>query len=143
MILKGTILFFAMILFSGRIASQDLDKHKWQNRLIVILTNDTQNETYKKQVDVFEDEEEGFKERKLLVYHVKATEYKMGFGNEDWKKSTQLYNRFKNSDSGFEVLLLGLDGGVKLRQDELLTVKKLYAKIDAMPMRQRELESKK
>ena len=78
----------------------------------------------------------------MLVYHVQATEYKTGFGNENWKRSTQLYNRFKKSDSGFEILLLGLDGGVKLRQDELLTVKKLYAKIDAMPMRQREIESK-
>lgn len=143
MILKGTIIFFVMLLFSGRVASQDLDKHKWQNRLIVILTNDTQNETYKKQVNVFHDEDEGFKERKLLVYHVKAGEYKTGFENENWKKSTQLYDRFKKSESDFEILLLGLDGGVKLRQDELLTVKKLYAKIDVMPMRQREIESKK
>ena len=40
---------------------------------------------------------------------------------------------------GFEVLLVGKDGGVKLRQETPLSVDDLFATIDAMPMRQREM----
>ena len=39
----------------------------------------------------------------------------------------------------FQVELLGRDGGVKARWDNLVGVAELWAKIDAMPMRRREL----
>ena len=132
-----------MISFSGSIAGRDLSHHKWQNRLVVILTSDSQNQMYKNQVEAFRGEKEGFDERKLVVYHVTPTKYKTGFRNQNWKNSTELFNRFKKSESDFEVLLIGLDGGVKLHQNNLLTVQKLYSTIDVMPMRRREIESKK
>ena len=37
-------------------------------------------------------------------------------------------------------LLIGLDGGIKLRQNSILTKEKLFAIIDGMPMRRRELK---
>ncbi|OHX63799.1 hypothetical protein NH26_24710 [Flammeovirga pacifica] len=40
----------------------------------------------------------------------------------------------------FEVVLIGLDGGVKLRQSTILSKKALYDKIDSMPMRRAELQ---
>lgn len=132
-----------MVLLSSNLVAQDLSKHNWKNRLIIILTNDAQNEIYKNQVAEFKDEKEGFDERKLVVYHAIPGKYKTGFDNANWKKSTLLYERFKKSDSDFEVLLIGLDGGVKLRQNSLLTVQKLYSTIDVMPMRRQEIESKK
>ena len=39
----------------------------------------------------------------------------------------------------FTVILVGLDGGEKLRRDGLIAVETLNARIDAMPMRRREL----
>lgn len=131
-----------MVSLSSSLVAQDLSKHNWQNRLIVILTNDEQNEIYKNQVAAFKHEKEGFDERKLVVYHATPNEYKTGFDNPNWKKSILLYERFKKSYSDFEVLLLGLDGGVKLRQNSLLTVQKLYSTIDVMPMRRQEINSK-
>ena len=40
---------------------------------------------------------------------------------------------------GFEIVLIGKDGGVKLRSKTPLDVETLYAVIDAMPMRRREM----
>jgi hypothetical protein len=40
---------------------------------------------------------------------------------------------------GFEVLLIGKDGGVKLRQQEPVGTDVLFAVIDAMPMRRQEM----
>lgn len=138
--MKAIIILF-MVLLSGSISAQDLTQYEWKNRLILILTTDVESETYKKQIETFRNEQEGFKERKLLVYQVTPYKYKTGFSGQDWEKTTTLYEAFKKSDSGFEILLLGLDGGVKLRQSNLLTLQKLYSKIDAMPMRQQEIRS--
>jgi hypothetical protein len=41
--------------------------------------------------------------------------------------------------SGFQVELLGKDGGLKARWDNLVGVSELWARIDAMPVRRREL----
>lgn len=70
-------------------------------------------------------------------------EYKTGLDGENKKKSGRLYKEYKKTDAGFEVILLGLDGGVKLRQNELLQLEKLYGTIDVMPMRRQEIKRKK
>ena len=41
--------------------------------------------------------------------------------------------------SAFQVELMGKDGGLKARWDNLVGVSELWAKIDAMPMRRRAL----
>lgn len=40
---------------------------------------------------------------------------------------------------GFETLLVGRDGGVKLRSREPVGPEELFGRIDEMPMRQREI----
>ena len=41
----------------------------------------------------------------------------------------------------FEVVLIGLDGGIKLRQTKLVSLDKLFTLIDGMPMRRNELKN--
>ena len=43
------------------------------------------------------------------------------------------------SPATFEVLLVGKDGGVKLRREDLVAVSEITALIDTMPMRQNEM----
>jgi hypothetical protein len=44
--------------------------------------------------------------------------------------------------SAFQVELLGKDGGVKARWEDLVGVTELWARIDAMPTRRRELRER-
>ena len=44
-------------------------------------------------------------------------------------------------DVPFEISLIGLDGGIKLSQNEILTAEKLFGIIDQMPMRRIEVEN--
>jgi hypothetical protein len=50
--------------------------------------------------------------------------------------------RFHISPADFTVILLGKDGGEKLRSSKPLTLEKLTSTIDAMPMRQDEVRSR-
>ena len=42
----------------------------------------------------------------------------------------------------FRVVLIGKDGGVKLRQEEPISVADLFALIDSMPMRKQEMRQR-
>ena len=54
------------------------------------------------------------------------------------EEDNQLRDRFKVSKESFVVLLVGKDGGEKLRSEKIVTVDSLNHKIDAMPMRKAE-----
>ena len=137
-------LLFAVPLFSALLGSaQYLSKHRWENRLILILTDDENNSNFQSQLAEFRKDLTGLNERKIIIYQVMPGEYKTGLNGDNKTKSARLYNEYKKTDAGFEVVLLGLDGGVKLQQNELLSLEELYAVIDVMPMRRREIERKR
>ena len=50
--------------------------------------------------------------------------------------------QFKASPGLFTVILVGKDGGVKLRRNTQVKLKDIFALIDAMPMRQEEIRQK-
>ena len=77
-----------------------------------------------------------------MFYFDWRDKYRGGFGDTEWKIVDKGFSEWTDPDSGFEILLIGLDGGVKLRQDEVIDTETLFARIDAMPMRRQELENK-
>ena len=58
------------------------------------------------------------------------------------KEQLTLRHRFHIAPGDFTVLLLGKDGGEKLRQQTPITIQKLNATIDAMPMRRDEIRTR-
>jgi len=121
---------------------QDLEKHEWESRLVLIHTSEPESDHYQRQMSILGEEQAGLEERKLLVYTFWKDKYRVGFGDTEWKIVDKGFREWTNPDSGFEILLIGLDGRVKLRQDEVIDTETLFARIDAMPMRRQELNNK-
>jgi len=119
--------------------SQDLDKHKWNNRLLLISTLDHKNTTYQKQLLELKKENKALKERKLLVYHLRPNQFKKGLYTKNWKNMPKDFENYLSKNKAFEIILIGLDGGIKLRQSHFLSHESLFATIDVMPMRRQEL----
>ncbi|WP_435579087.1 DUF4174 domain-containing protein [Gilvibacter sp.] len=128
------------IMLTQNTSGQDLSVHKWKHRILVINANTADNELLQKQLEQFKGAESGLKERKLVFYMIRDSEYDFVDYTADSNreagqlKQGSIQRLFKTSKS-FEVLLIGLDGGVKLRQTEILTLEELFRTIDAMPMR--------
>jgi len=59
----------------------------------------------------------------------------------DADESRQLANQYAIGDDTFSVLLIGKDGGEKLRVNDVPDLREVYAVIDGMPMRSRELDA--
>lgn len=141
-ILIITIVFLSM----NSAQSQNLNKLRWQNRIILILSNDTECELCKTQIEELIKVPDELIERKLKVYTATPGQIKVIFDNKEikkyaWRKS-DAHDRYSTKGLTFEIVLIGLDGGVKLRQDQLLTNKELLEKIDSMPMRSSEMKGR-
>lgn len=126
----------------GFISAQDLSGHLWKDRLVLLYTEDKASERYAQQLDELKSDKEGLDDRKLVIYSITPTHVRKGRENGEWEVSNGSLNKFKEGKGGFEVVLLGLDGRVKLRQDQLLKRDMLYEIIDRMPMRQLELKNR-
>ena len=131
-------------LWSATVVGQDLSPHLWKNRVLLIKSSTEISDIYEKQLHVFNDSIEGLKERKLVMYQLIGDKYKYtDFQNSDnkatWKPNTKTLDSYLESKDTFRVTLMGLDGGIKLEQNALLTIKQLFDLIDSMPMRRLEL----
>ena len=60
--------------------------------------------------------------------------------NEQSLTADDFYQRFVVAGKQFRVMLVGKDGNVKLDRHKPVFTKELFALIDAMPMRQHEMQ---
>ena len=133
-----TIIFLFISMVS---LGQNMDKHQWKNRVLLVYTDDINSEDFKNQTLILEEHEKELLERKLIVYRFSKDIYNFNF-EKKWKTSNSLYKKYVNNLKSFKVLLIGLDGGIKLTQNSVLKSDKLFTIIDGMPMRKRELKNK-
>lgn len=134
-----------LTLFMGNYAQAQLfQSHQWKNRIVVVVAENSDNQLFKDQLQVFEQTAEGMKDRKIVVYAIQQASYQQL--NYDSKtsemkgqKSTALYQQFKEKEKDFRVILIGLDGGQKFEKDEPISSEELFSQIDRMPMRRSEL----
>jgi len=123
---------------------QDLARHQWKHRVIIVKTHDIESKKYLGQLKEFEKDIDGLTDRKIMLYNVvkddfTVTDYKRPQVKSTGKISKQMARTILNQEQSFEVILIGLDGQTKVTQDQMLTKDALFAIIDAMPMRRNEI----
>ncbi|MCH2075661.1 MAG: DUF4174 domain-containing protein [Rhodobacteraceae bacterium] len=103
-----------------------LDAFKWQARPVVVFADSPLDPAFQTQMDNLLDEIEEVVERDIVL----ITDTSPNDGSE---------LRTKLRPRGFQFVLIGKDGGVKLRKPFPWDVRELSRTIDKMPMRQREI----
>lgn len=138
-----SLLFFLFSCMFMTSYGQDLRTHQWQQRVLIVKSNTKNSKVFKKQILAFENNIQGFEERRLVLYKIIDNQFTyINYSNPSLNTNGQVSKSLikkLNPKEDFEVLLIGLDGGIKLRQEQLLTQEKLFATIDAMPMRRSEI----
>lgn len=101
-------------------------------RRIIVFAPDSANLSFITQNRIFQTENSACVERDIIVEnHIFRT------------KESLLFKKYQVSNRDFTVLLIGKDGYVKLRSKEVVTPKRIYALVDAMPMRKDEMRKMK
>jgi len=122
------------------ILGQGMSQYQWKNRLVIILTNEEDNQLYTSQLNDLKTVVSGLEERKILVITLTPDYQITGIDSEVRHEEALSYSKLKKENDAFEILLIGLDGYTKLQQSSLLTHQELFAVIDRMPMRRSEIE---
>lgn len=141
--LKKNLLLLVACLFTFNSYCQDLRAHQWENRLFLIITKNLTSNIFKRQNEALASKTEELKQRKILVYKIVPENYQLEYSNKNIIQNDKIFKNYNKADSMFKLILVGLDGGIKLEQTEFLSTEKLFAVIDGMPMRRSEIRNKK
>ncbi|MEM6780242.1 MAG: DUF4174 domain-containing protein [Pseudomonadota bacterium] len=110
--------------------AQSLEELRWQNRVLLVFNGDESvQDKVEAQAKIVVDHADGFAERDLIVRGITPAPDTMA-----------RYMQFDVEPHQFIVILIGKDGGEKGRWDKPVAAEELFALIDAMPMRQREMQ---
>lgn len=119
----------------------DISDYEWKNRLLLVFAPSEESDLYQGQIRELETNKEGLNDRDMKVFHLleAGTSHveDQPIGREEVRR---LLKDYKVSAGDFAVILVGKDGTEKLRTDSILTTDRLFAVIDAMPMRRREMK---
>lgn len=120
-----------------------LAKFKWQNRVLLVF-EPVQDSAYPSEFDhQLTTQLCGLQDRDLIVVRVPAsTDVPIDSKPETSDHSMSLRQRYSVSGDAFSVILIGKDGGEKLRSDERVNLGEIFALIDTMPMRRAEMRER-
>jgi hypothetical protein len=114
---------------------KQLEDFRWKNRLVLIFQNDHE---YK---DVLSDSLlKEIKERKIIYFFI--DQGVKSNAEIDFSSSyiEGLKNRYQLGEIRESWVLIGLDGGIKMRKEEELDWSLVFKTIDSMPMRRSEIK---
>ena len=117
----------------------DLAAHRWQHRLVLVFAPTASDSDYAEQLAVFAGHEPDNADRDLLIGTFPAQEPGQ-FDDQTIAPDAvvTLRQQLAVQEDRFSVLLIGKDGGVKMRADRPLSAEQIFTTIDQMPMRQQE-----
>ncbi|MEM6321576.1 MAG: DUF4174 domain-containing protein [Bacteroidota bacterium] len=134
------LLIWLLLFTTITITAQELSAYQWQNRLLLVVASNKESEELAAQLALLQEDKEGLKERKLIVFQIVQDSYAKGIEvPKKWHKSTLEYGSKENTDDKLLVHLIGLDGGLKRTWDSPVRPNVIYSLIDQMPMRRAEM----
>ncbi|WP_339793836.1 MAG: DUF4174 domain-containing protein [Imperialibacter sp.] len=117
-----------------------LEQFAWKNRIVLVFHSESNAEIGVEQVALFKKQQKEFDDRDLVLGVIDSG----GNGAIDGasigaKDAATLQQTFNPANSDFLIVLIGKDGGVKLKEQTVVPVETIFDLVDAMPMRRAEM----
>lgn len=109
---------------------EDLSQFVWEKRPIIVFADSPNDSNFRLQMEYLNARVSELEERDVIVL-------------TDTDPSAESALRTTLRPRGFMLVVIGKDGGVKLRKPYPWDVRKLTRAIDSMPMRQREIRERR
>lgn len=121
-------------------SSGDLEIYRWKNRLVLICAPSRNSTPYRRQKDLLAGKQEEMQDRDIVVIELLMTgESKIGPSPLTMDQQVHMRADYAVPSDGFQFILVGKDGGVKLRAGQPVKPEDLFELVDSMPMRQEEI----
>ena len=125
-----------------------LADHRWEHRPLLVFAPSADHEFLTAQEKALEGNDAGIRDRDMILVTVveDGTSRLRMAPSGDGRPLTEaavrhLRDRFSVPPAAFRVLLVGKDGTEKQRSAEPVSICSIFDRIDAMPMRQREMDA--
>lgn len=112
------------------VGDTDLNQFLWTNRPVIVFADTPADPRYSEQIERLRTDMDALVDRDVVVL-------------TDTDPSARSPIRQKLRPRGFQLVLIGKDGGVKLRKPFPYSVRELGRTIDKMPMRQQEIRERR
>lgn len=117
-----------------------LQEYKWKNRILLVFSDNPQDQNYQQQLRLLNGHANGLKERDLIILNVFADRVEKENSTQVSDINPNVLRQYYKVNTSFTVVLIGKDGGEKKRTQTILNPQELFGIIDAMPMRRAEME---
>ncbi|NTF32882.1 DUF4174 domain-containing protein [Rhizobium skierniewicense] len=134
--MKKLVLAAALLLASHTQgwSMDSLSHFTWKNRVLLVF-GQTDDAKVKKQITTIRAEEAELADRDMVVLHVTQNNVTTIFGKADGIDAQALARETGADGNSFKAVLIGKDGGIKLRSEDVVGSVALFDLIDRMPMR--------
>lgn len=123
---------------SVALAAEPLDQYAWRFRPLVIVAPSEGSAELARQNAYLDGEAGELAERDIVVIEIVGDRVR-AFGPAAAASASAYRRMLGIGRDEFAVVLAGKDTGVKFKSGEPVAMSRIYAVIDAMPMRQREM----
>lgn len=125
-------------------AMNPIEEHRWKQRVLIFSASAPTNVGYKRQEQLMEKGKRGMKERDLVIYKL-YDDHWLGPGEKmlSEEQAAAIREAYDIPESQFMVVLIGKDGGIKMRKDDIVSSREIFELIDSMPMRKTEMRRQK
>jgi hypothetical protein len=123
--------------------SMDLTQFQWKNRLLFLFAEDANDPFFKNLQNQIMAQKAEVDDRDLIIFELPVQgPARMGTTPLDQKEADSIRTHFAIPSNTFSLILVGKDGGIKLKREERVDLSDVFGLIDSMPMRQREMQQK-
>lgn len=143
-------MILALIIVSSILASQNasamdlnIEDFQWKKRLLLIFSPNSADPLFNSLSNEISSRPGDVEDRDLAIFEIlESGVSKMDSSELEPQKSVSIRERFEIPNNTFTVILLGKDGGIKLKRNDHVRLEEIFRLIDSMPMRQDEMRQK-
>lgn len=136
----STISIFLALFVSLVTSAQDLKMYQWKNRIILLKDIRFDSDKLQDQLDLLRSNTEKLGDRDILIYLLTDESVFDSSKIKTKLNASLIIKKYGLADFN-GLVLVGKDGGVKLKKSFIVNPKTIYNLIDSMPMRQAEMRS--
>ncbi|QYA09893.1 DUF4174 domain-containing protein [Agrobacterium larrymoorei] len=137
--MKHLIIAAALMLLAPTpgVSMESLSQFEWKNRVLVVF-GDSGDPKIRSQLEAISTQKAELADRDMVVLHVDGGDVRAFFGEAGKLNAREIVAEASAPGDRFEAILVGKDGGIKLRSEDVVSAVELFDLVDRMPMRQSE-----
>lgn len=138
----GVFIVFMLFFNTSKTCAQNLDTYQWKNRIILLKDANLDSDWLQAQLKRLKSSAQELLEREVVMFLVNEKGVYDGMLTKTELHADSIIAKYRLAD--FEgLVLIGKDGGTKLREEFIVHTSEIIELIDSMPMRTMEMEATK